>query len=252
MNHAPTSADSQDASSGTMPLPSVLSITGDEFRQSYAVAQLAVKLCELKRAKAEHFEKQNLEPKNFLSDAWQLIEDARKHVLREQTAAEYLRQQGGSEEALRNVVRRTMDARYIPFEKLCDPERNKGDTGTIAGIPWKVFLSERGFDKLFWDYSRDIGEKLKEAASRGGPLKLTVQGEGVVWPQAEVKERAKLARDTVAWKKQVQQRLKSWKQAGGWLGDFLALADFRRERDNRAANLTRRKRKRKAAQRASR
>ena len=67
------SADGQNEST-EMPWPRVLRIaSSDEFEQSFAVAQLAVKLCDLKIAKSKiPVEKQNLDPKKCLAEAWEL------------------------------------------------------------------------------------------------------------------------------------------------------------------------------------
>jgi len=136
-------------------------VSGEAFQQSFAVAQLAVKLCELKRAglKTELL-KEAETPEKFLEEAWKLIESAREHVLRPATNAEYVAAAGGSYEAMEHVVGRILQASRVSFLTLCDPEyHNKGDSVTIDGIDWKVYRSERGFYDLFWDYWRDIGEK---------------------------------------------------------------------------------------------
>jgi hypothetical protein len=190
-----TSGDSQNESRETPQCPRVLRIAEDEFQQSVAVAQLAVKLCQLKKAELQKLwdaedkryhhsiqaavtenEKNKVmtereeqmkgritqfDPTGFLKEASELIHRAREQVLRPQTAAEYLAEQGGSREALGHAVRRRLRQSYVPFNKLCDENRNKGDTETIDGIWWRVYHSERGFNDLFWDYWRDTGEMWK-------------------------------------------------------------------------------------------
>jgi hypothetical protein len=154
------SGDDQNESAETQ-WPSVLKIANDEFQQSVAVAQLAVKLCELKRVglKTELLKEGEI-PEKFLAEAWELIEKAREHVVRSQTDAECL--QSGTVEAEKVVGRVLLESR-IPFQDLCDPDRNnKGDTkiiklldaetGKTIEVEWKVFRSERGFDDLFWSY----------------------------------------------------------------------------------------------------
>ena len=75
-----------------------------------------------------------------------------------------------------------------------------------------MFTTQRGFDDLFWDYWRDISE----------------------------------IRDTDDWESYGKSLLALWKRDGLPPNGFLALARFRRERDNRAANLKNgRQRKRK-------
>ena len=132
----------------------MLQIGRDEFEQSLAVAQLAVKLCDLKTATSKApLEKENPDPEKYLADAWKLIQSAREHVSRPQTDAEYLVARGGSHEAAENVVGRIRSKSRIQFRKLCDPEyRNKEDAVTIHGETWKVYRSERAFDNLFWSY----------------------------------------------------------------------------------------------------
>lgn len=83
------SADKQDGSGDTL-WPTVLKIqNGEEFRQSLALAELAVRLCELKisKTKTAPTEKENLDPEKFLDKAWRLVQKAREHVSREQTDA---------------------------------------------------------------------------------------------------------------------------------------------------------------------
>jgi hypothetical protein len=157
--------------------PRVAKIAGEEFQQSYAVAQLAAKLCELKKASPRiPAEKENLDPAKFFDEAWKLIESARDRVLREQTEAEYLAARGGSREAAENAVVRILSASRVPFQKVCNPKSNKGDTKTIYGVSWKVFTTERGFDDLFWAYWNDIGEKWKNPKQAEEQGKLRVDG----------------------------------------------------------------------------
>jgi hypothetical protein len=91
----PASGDDQNESS-SVAWPSVLQIaSSDEFEQSFAVAQLAVKLWENKMARlnSKPLEKENVKdkgPAKFLAAAWELIQSAREHVLRPQSDAEYL------------------------------------------------------------------------------------------------------------------------------------------------------------------
>jgi len=62
------------------PWPSVPKIPGDEFQQSFAVAQLALKLWQAsKTSNVKLIEKSD--PKDFLADAWELLESAREHVI---------------------------------------------------------------------------------------------------------------------------------------------------------------------------
>ena len=201
--------------------PSVLKIANDEFQQSVAVAQLAVKLWENKIARVQGpLEKDKVRdegPQKFLEEAWKLIQSAREHVLREQTDADYLAAHGGSHEAAENVVGRILSKLRIQFRKLCDPKRNKGgteiitlsdvETGKTIEVEWRVYRGEggeRAFNNLFWDY----------------------------W----------CANSIPAWhwwavRIYGEKLLALWKGYGVPPNDFLALAKFRRERDNRAANL---------------
>jgi len=81
----PTLGDEQNESTGVQ-WPRTLKVEPEEFRQCYAAANLAVKLCELKKANSRvPLEKENLEPEKFLDEAWKLIESAREHVSRSQT-----------------------------------------------------------------------------------------------------------------------------------------------------------------------
>ena len=175
MDH-PASADNQNESTEK---PKIAKL---EFQQSFAVAQLAVKLCTLKKAESKApLERESLTPGNFLAAAWELIQSARKHVSRPQTDAEYLAAHGGSDEATENVLVRSQSKSHIPFQKLCDPKyRNKGVSVTIHGVTWKVFRSERAFDNLFWSYwdatsiikdegeRKDYGQKVLDSWKRDG------------------------------------------------------------------------------------
>ncbi len=168
----PTSEDGQNESTGEQ-WPRKLKIKLDEFQQSYPVAQLAVKLCDLQKRELQNkwevedkkyahdiqtavteSEKKRvndernkqmgsriatLAPEGFLVTAWQLIEKASEHVLRAQTDAEYLRQHDGSHEAGEKVVERKLQGSRIPFKKLCNRERREGDSEPI-----KLFDAESG------------------------------------------------------------------------------------------------------------
>jgi hypothetical protein len=241
-----TSANSQNESTKTL-WPRVPKSAGDEFQQSVAVAQLAVQLCEIKMAKSKMpLEKENLDPKKFLEEAWNLIASAREHVLRPQTDIEYLIEQGSPREALAEVFWRRDRERMIPFASLCDPDRNKGDTETIEvldaetgrtiQVNWKVYCSERGFENLFGAYWRNIGEKWKEADRTKKPIPLHSKDHRTIFTA--------LARKPQVWKERGERMFKSWKQYGVPPADFRALAKFRRAQDNRAANLPERPKRR--------
>ena len=88
-------------------------------------------------------EKENLDPKKFLDEAWQLIEKAREKVLRAQTDEEYLVAHGGSRDAAEKVIGHILQQSRVPFQKLCDPNRNEGDTEMIHGVQWKVHVGTR-------------------------------------------------------------------------------------------------------------
>jgi hypothetical protein len=212
--------DNQKNGATDAPWPSVLEIaSSDEFQQSFAVAQLAVKLCEKKRAELKtDLQKESIIPEKFLKEAWELIQSARELVSRPQTHKEYLVAHGGSHESAENVVGSILSASRVSFEKLCDAERNKADTeiiklsdvetGKTIKVEWRVYRGkggERAFDNLFWDY----------------------------W----------CANSILAWhwwavRMYGEKLLASWKCDGVPPNDFLALARFRRERNNkRAANL---------------
>jgi hypothetical protein len=203
----------------------------EEFRQSLAVAELAVRLSQLKLAnqKSAPIEKENLDPQKFLEEAWALIQSAREYVLRPETNAEYLAAHGGSDEAAEKVVGRILSASHVPFEKLCHPQRNKGDTEMIK-LPdhatskpiaeeWKVYRGEggeRAFDKLFWAYWRETSMRSRMMVSRS-----EVPGNGIG-----------------KWKEYGEALLASWKRDGVPPNDFLALVRFRREqKTKRVANL---------------
>jgi hypothetical protein len=158
--------ESADGQNESAPRPCVPKIGGTEFEQIIAVAQMAVKLCELQKRELQNKweaedkkythdlqtavtepekkrvnEERNrqmesriatLDPEGFLPRAWQLIGKARQHVVRAQTDEEYLVALGGSREAAEDVAGRILGASRVPFEKLCEPEyRNKGDTEII-------------------------------------------------------------------------------------------------------------------------
>jgi hypothetical protein len=183
--------------------PTVLRIAkGDEFQQSFAVAQLAVKLCEIKMANSKApLEKENLDPKNFLKEAWNLIESAREHVARPQTEIEYLVEQGGGSDALATVFERESRAELIPFKKLCDPERKPGDVEPIGDISWPVYRSKKRFEEMFSRYAnsqskkwrategRDLERWIKGKAAPDKFPPLTEVGYGTIEKRKEVAER---------------------------------------------------------------
>jgi hypothetical protein len=217
-------ADGQNRST-QMQWQRVPKIASEAFQQSYAVAQLALKLCELERANptVKQQDKCSLRPEKFLEEAWKLIDKARDRVLRSETDDEYLARHGGSLEAGKVVVGRILPNVRIPFQRLCDSGRNEGDseqirvsypdTGRHEEIDWKVLISEKGFDKLFsryWDATGVIPRPTR----------------GLLYMRATIRQEygAKL--------------LASWKRDGVPVADLLALARFRREGDKRTLNLT--------------
>jgi hypothetical protein len=230
----PASADGQNEST-EKPWPSVLEIaSSDEFQQSFAVAQLAVKLCEMEKVAPAAL---MLNPDEYLGKAWELIKKAREHVARSQTGAEYLAAHGGSDEAAETVVGRMLQNSRVPFEKLYNPKRNKGDSETVHGVIWKVFTTERGFDDLFWAYWTDIGEQWRQWMKGEKPRTPWMKRDAVTfWKLASNKEKYSGGFEQL-WKERGQSMLDSWKRDGVPANDFLALAKFRREHDKRAANL---------------
>jgi hypothetical protein len=145
--------DNQKNGATDAPWPSVLEIaSSDEFQQSFAVAQLAVKLCEKKRAELKtDLQKESIIPEKFLKEAWELIQSAREHVLRAQTDAEYLAAHPGTHEAAENVAGRILSESRVQFQKLCNDketyteiELHDADTNTIIKIEWNVYRSEAG------------------------------------------------------------------------------------------------------------
>ena len=212
------STDNQNESTES-PWPGVLWITGEEFQQSFAVAELAVKLWETKMANvAVPLQKGKVRdngPTEFLKEAWELIQRAHKHVSRPQTEADYLAQHGGCHEAAEKVIGRTLQQSRIPSRKLCD-EKPEHESVTIHGVKWTVYTSERAFDNLFWAYWRNTSIlRLRTIVSR-----------------VEV-----LGNEGDRWEEYGKQMLVSWKKDGVPPNDFLAIAKFRKERDNRSENL---------------
>jgi hypothetical protein len=248
-------SDSQNDSTEA-PWPRVPKIANaDEFQQSVAVAQLAVKLCELMKVKSNiPLEKENLVPKEFLDQAWQLIQSAREHVLRPQSNAEYLAVHG-SHDAAEKVVERILSASQVLFKRLCNSKRNKGDRETIVlsdvengkpiEVEWRVYRSERGFDDLFRAYWTHNGEQWTEWMKGEKPRTPWMKRDAVTfWKLAHDEEKYPGGFNQL-WKERGESVLASWKCDGVPAHDFLALARFRRESDKRAANLNKKpKRKR--------
>jgi hypothetical protein len=183
----------------------------EEFEQSLEVAQLAVKLYELGKDNPIYkANKTKLGPEQFVVDTWKLIEKARDQVT-------ISLKTGWSHEEAQAWVGEQLEASRVPFERLCNPERNKGDTesiklpdvetGETIGVEWKMYRGEggeRAFDELFWAY----------------------------W----------CATSIPAWhwwavRMYGEKLLASWKRDGVPPEDFLALARFRREQNDRSLNL---------------
>ena len=231
----PQKADGEKESAG-VEWPSVLRIgSSEDFQQSLAVARLAVKLWqESKTSNVKSIEKAS--PKDFLADAWELIESA---------YACY----HGSDKAMEKVIGRILIESHVPFQDLCDPDnKEKDETKTIHGVKWIVYRSELGFDKLFWAYWEDCRMHWRDAkkSKKALPSVIIFENRG---KETRIEDIATFANDKAAWKKLGQKKLKEqWKRHGLPPVDFLALAKFRREHDQRAANLTKRpKRKLKRA-----
>ena len=158
--------------------PTVLRMPGDEFQQSFAVAQLAVKLWEIKMAKSKvPLEKENLDPKDFLEEAWNLIASAGEHVVRPQTTVEYIVEHGGSDDAITEVIDRRRRERLIPFKKLCNPERQPGTVEDIGDISWPVYRSKKRFEEMFWRYANSQSKKWRE--TEGRDLERWVKGKAM-------------------------------------------------------------------------
>jgi hypothetical protein len=226
--------------------PSVLKIANDEFQQSVAVAQLAVKLWENKIARVQGpLEKDKVRdegPQTFLEEAWKLVQSSREHVLREQTDADYLAAHGGSHEAAENVVGRIRSKSRIQFRKLCDPKRNKGDTeiiplfdvetGKTIEVEWKVCCSERDFDNLFWDLWNDYGEQWTEWMKGDKPRTPWMKKDAVTFAKAAYNKEKYPDGFKQLWKERGESVLASWKIDGVPAIHFLALAggyfDFER------------------------
>jgi hypothetical protein len=241
---------------------SVLRIPRDHFEQSFALVQIAMRLFEFAYSNSKvPLEKENLGPEKFLAEARQLIESARAHVLRPQTAVEFLIAKdvtgypGPNTDALATIFARDKPG-VVPFQKLCNPDRKPGDTEPIEGVSWKVYCSKHGFDDLFWKYWRDIREKWERGDQEIGTVpELDIAGKPLLdkngkprrinyEPQRYRIILKALAGVPNAWKDYGKDVLKRWKQNGVPLGDFLALAEFRRAHDKRAANLKKPKPKR--------
>jgi hypothetical protein len=210
----------------------IAKIAPGQLSAANCVAQLAVQLCKLKnQAEIDRFEvekkryfnersklssypeKQHdldkdwgkrtedhhrlLTPAGYLPEAFNLLEKAREIATRPKTGGEYLAEHRGNKEALEKLLGNTIRQNWIPFEKLCDPERNRGATEDIHGISWKVYRGNdalRQFEKLFYPYwKQQVGDKAD-----------TLE-----------KEPSVLAR---------------WKQSGVPPVDFHKLAEFRKNR----------------------
>jgi hypothetical protein len=224
-------ADNQNGSTEPQ-RPGVPKIDSNQFQPSFAVAQLAVKLCELKKAQSTiPLEKENLEPKDFLKEAWELIQRAGEHMLPD-----------WSHEAAERWFGRILTASRVTFKKLCDPERNKGDTETIVlpdpetgktiEVDWKVRRSEREFDNLFWVYWTDCGEQWTEWMKGEKPRTPWMKRDAVTFSKLVHNKRKYPGGFKQLWKERGQSVLASWKIGGVPPTHFLALAsgyfDFER------------------------
>lgn len=250
--------------------PQILQIGGDELQQSFAVATLAVQLCGLqceqlsklwaedethKRAllKATHVpdeqarvwnqrEKQlrarvkSLDPTAFLPAAWRLIREAREQVMRPQTNVEYLAERGDTYGALTDVIGRIRSEARIPFRKLCDPERNAGDTEEIHGFRWRVYRGKealRHFEKLFWSYWQVVGSNWQAyskgmAGAEGFTSLAAIRS---LYGENEIQELARLAGDAEQWQAKGSTLLFEWQEGGILPVDFVAIARFRRAKN---------------------
>ncbi|PYJ78990.1 MAG: hypothetical protein DME69_06485 [Verrucomicrobia bacterium] len=138
--------------------------------------------------------------------------------LRSQTDVEQPLPAGADVQALAKWIGDKLRKRQVPFQSLCNTERKKGSTEMIYGVKWKVYRTERGFNDLFWDFWREVGEKWKDADRKKPPTGCT---------ESERRDMVALARDADAWKKRGEQMLNSWKRDGVGPADFLSLARFR-------------------------
>src|SRR5262249_17361934 len=171
---------------------------------------------------------------------------------------------GGSHEAGEEVVQRILQP-HVPFQKLCDSDRKKEIEDTHHGVmykrtvedtericiktlspedkeetisvDWKVFRSKRGFDNLFWDYWNDHGEQWTEWIKGETPRAPWMKRDAVTFAKLAHNKEKYPGGFKQLWKERGQSVLASWKRDGVPATKVLALAKFRKERDNRAANL---------------
>ena len=214
----PQKRDGEKESAGAE-WPSVLRIgSREDFQQSLGVAQLAFQFWQQRKTEENS-------PKDFLADAWELIESA--------YACHH-----GSDKAMEKVIGRILIESHVPFQDLCDPDnKEKDETKTIHGVKWIVYRSELGFDKLFWAYWEDCRMHWRDAkkSKKALPSVIIVENDG---KETRIEDIATFANDKAAWKKLGQTKLKEqWKPHGLPSADFLALAKFCREHDKRALNL---------------
>lgn len=121
----------------------------------------------------------------------------------------------GREEAEGEVGRILGEARVV-FKRLCDAERKTGDMELIYGEWWRVYVSGKGFEKLFWAYWREV----------------SIYRIRSIMSESEV-----LGGEVDRWEEDGERMLASWKAHGVPANDFLALARYRREHDRRGENL---------------
>ena len=147
-------------------------------------------------------------------------------MLRSQSNAEYLTEHQGSAQATENVIGRILSPSRVPFKKLCDPKRNRGDSETVHGVIWKVFTTERGFDDLFWTYWTDIGEQWRQWMKGEKPRTRWMKRDAVTfWKLAYNKEKYPGGFEQL-WKERGQSMLDSWKRDGVPANDFSPFRSF--------------------------
>ena len=256
----------------------VVQIPAEQLPVAESVARLAIELCKLKKeaelvdfeARKKNYERERnktiylkekqtqleedwkketqrhlqlLTPVGYIPEAWKLLLEARAQATQPQSFEEFLKANLDDPDAMEKALDKRDRDRLIPFRKLCDPERNRGDSEPIDGIEWRVFAgkkgsAERDFKELFWRYWSHVGKRWQ--AWEKNPHESFVP---IAYPDVpsirvlywrphsdnEIARTAEVARDAAEWRRRGLAVLSEWKQDGIRPSDFRSLAGFRKQ-----------------------
>lgn len=141
--------------------PSVLRFSAEALPAAEIVAKLALQLWQASGGPAKG------KPEDYLSDAVRLLAKTEEAMRQPQDEEEFLREQGGSDEAIMQFLskRQGEHPQRVTFLEVVNSAKHEGDRNEIRiplqnnlerVIDWRVYAGKealRGFERFFWKYA---------------------------------------------------------------------------------------------------